>query len=198
MTSIRTIRLNLKRSFRDKHGALPGAPESVPAGKQLPKDSSRIVFVEDVLSQIYFDCEFIDPVQEIIEKIINTEAPPVSIPYGIFAGETPVGFFTVDLSNPPVPYDPQNPRCCWLDSFIIGLRFQRKGYAATLIARLPGLLAEDFPCMEKMNLTVNFRNKGARALYLKCGFKDTGEVYTGGPSGPQYIFTLPVVDLGNN
>lgn len=43
-----------------------------------------------------------------------------------------------------------------------------------------------------MVLTVNARNPAARAVYLAGGFADTGELYLGGPAGPQHVMRLPL------
>ena len=66
---------------------------------------------------------------------------------------------------------------------------QGQGYAKTILNQLPDTLNKSFPDIRQLNLTVNFRNHVARALYKKCGFEDTGDVYWDGPAGPQHILT---------
>jgi hypothetical protein len=42
-------------------------------------------------------------------------------------------------------------------------------------------------------LTVNVRNPVARAVYVRGGFVDAGELHLGGSAGPQHVLRL---DLG--
>ena len=152
-------------------------------------DTDRWLPFETVLKAIYFPSEFIDPIEAIAAKIEHPEEKPVSLPFGAFYLSRAIGFFTLDFSNPPVAYATGREDTCWLDSFMVGRDFQRKGFATAILKRLPGTLRTAFPFIRHLNLTVNFQNQAALALYRQCGFEDTDEVYQAGPAGPQHIFT---------
>lgn len=144
---------------------------------------------EEVLKTIYFDSEFIDPIEEITKRIRPSDSEPLSIPFGVYLASRAIAFFAIDFSNPPPDdqYSPTSP--CWLESFMVAQDCQGKGYAKAILNRLPDLINQAFPHIRRLNLTVNFRNQVARALYRKCGFEDTGDVYWDGPAGPQHILT---------
>ena len=76
--------------------------------------------------------------------------------------------------------------------FCIDARHQGRGLATQASRALGPYLAKQYPEAATVYLTVNHRNPGAKAAYLKGGFTDTGEDYLGGPSGPQYIMRLPL------
>lgn len=144
---------------------------------------------EDVLKSIYFDSEFIDPIEVIANKVWSSDSKPLSIPFGAYLTTRAIAFFTIDFSNPPLDsqYDPSF--SCWLDEFMVAQDCQGQGVAKAILSQLPDLLNKTFPHIRQLNLTVNFRNHRARALYGKCGFEDTGEVYWDGTAGPQHILT---------
>jgi RimJ/RimL family protein N-acetyltransferase len=48
----------------------------------------------------------------------------------------------------------------------------------------------DFPRARTLVLTVNVRNPAARAVYVRGGFVDAGELYLGGSAGPQHVLRL--------
>lgn len=144
---------------------------------------------EKVLKSIYFDSEFIDPKEAIGKKIEWSDSEPLSIPFGAYLGTRSIAFFTIDFSNPSIDGKDKYPSSCWLDSFMVARDCQGQGYAKTILNQLPDTLNKSFPDIRQLNLTVNFRNHVARALYTKCGFEDTGDVYWDGPAGPQHILT---------
>lgn len=142
---------------------------------------------EDVLKSIYFDSEFIDPIEDIANKVWSSDSKPLSIPFGAYLATRVIAFFTIDFSNPPLD-DQYSPKfSCWLEAFMVAQNCQGQGVAKAILNRLPDLINKTFPNIRQLNLTVNFRNHGARALYGKCGFEDTGDVYWSGPAGPQHI-----------
>jgi ribosomal protein S18 acetylase RimI-like enzyme len=48
-------------------------------------------------------------------------------------------------------------------------------------------IARRYPDVRDVVLTVNLRNAPALALYRRAGFRETGGLYHGGRSGPQYV-----------
>jgi len=170
--------LSIKRLFSDR----------TPDALVLSAPHDRQSF-EAVLKRIYFASEFIDPIEDIAKKIRPAASAPWSIPFGAYLATRAIAFFTIDFPNPP-PDDQYNPTfSCWLESFIVAPDCQGQGYAKAILNQLPDLTNKTFPQIRRLNLTVNFRNQTARALYRKCGFEDTGKVYWDGPAGPQHILT---------
>lgn len=64
-----------------------------------------------------------------------------------------------------------------------------------MLRALPSYLNESYPERSAVYLTVNCRNVAAYQCYLKAGFQDTGNLYHGGPAGPQHIMMLHVSDV---
>ena len=143
----------------------------------------------DVLYRIYFASEFIDPLEDIVQALQKPTTTPPPIPFGVMWDRRAVGFLVIDFSGPSRRLNGLYPRTCWLESFFIAREEQGKGYAKAVLKQLPGILTKRVPEIRHLNLTVNFRNQKAKGLYLKSGFQDTGEVYRGGPAGPQHVLT---------
>lgn len=96
------------------------------------------------------------------------------------------GFFQIDTRVPDYVRLPLLELC----QVVIGQRFQGRGLGKRFVARLPELLEREYPDAPGIVLTVNCRNKMAHHVYAASGFKDTGEIYAGGPSGPQHIMMM--------
>ena len=75
---------------------------------------------------------------------------------------------------------------------VIDAAQQGMGLGKAAMAALPGLIAEHHPGVTALVLTVNCLKPVARAVYLKAGFQDAGEIYHGGRSGPQHVLRLPL------
>ncbi len=144
----------------------------------------------EFLGRIYIDSEYIDPLADIINKVSEKSSEPLSLPYGVFLNEEMVSFFTLDFSNPPVEFLAGDKGSCWLDSFFIAKEFQGKGLSKIILFQIICSLSKWQPAINRLNLTVNFKNHIAKTTYLNCGFADTGEIYSGGPAGPQHIYTI--------
>ncbi|MCW2616487.1 MAG: family N-acetyltransferase [Frankiales bacterium] len=109
------------------------------------------------------------------------EADPVRHPVAVVDDNgVPLGFFTLDETGGDV----------LLRGFFVDQRHQRQGRARGALAELPGHVRARFPSAPAVVLTVNVRNPGAYAVYLAAGFADTGELYLGGPAGPQHVLRL--------
>lgn len=112
--------------------------------------------------------------------------------YAIRAGDGVVGFFRLDLDPGRVSAYAGDGPYCGLRGFLIGREHQGKGYGSAAIPAIRRLILERHPEIEKLFLTVNLRNAVAISAYLKAGFRDTGDLYHGGNSGPQHVFALPL------
>ncbi|EOD77739.1 Histone acetyltransferase HPA2 [Grimontia indica] len=74
-----------------------------------------------------------------------------------------------------------------LRSFAIDRRYQGKGIGKKAVSILASSISEEFKTFTWAYLTVNCKNEVAYQTYMKGGFEDTGELYLGGPVGPQHI-----------
>ena len=97
-----------------------------------------------------------------------------------------VGFFQIDTRVPEYVRQPLLELC----QVVIDQNHQGRGIGRRFIQSLPELLRREYPDATGVVLTVNCRNKMAHRVYVAGGFRDTGEIYTGGPSGPQHIMTM--------
>lgn len=100
-----------------------------------------------------------------------------------------VGFFGIDPDYADA-HAFAEPGSIGVRMFSVDYRHQGRGIAGAASRLLAGYLPQHYPQVRTCYLTVNHRNPGANAAYLKGGFTDTGEDYLGGGSGPQYIMRL--------
>lgn len=107
----------------------------------------------------------------------------------ILEGDRVVGFFGIEPDYPEV-HDFAEPGSIGLRMFSVDYRHQGRGIASAACRQLADYLPRHYPQAHRCYLTVNHRNPGAKAVYLKSGFVETGEDYLGGASGPQYIMRL--------
>ncbi|MGC7893686.1 GNAT family N-acetyltransferase [Vibrio anguillarum] len=107
-------------------------------------------------------------------------------PHLIIENEQVVGFFVLDLSYSDT-YSFSDPKVLGIRALLIDQNHQGLGIASKAMNLLPSYVISNYPGFERLQLTVNCRNKAAYNFYLKCGFEDTGNLYLGGPVGPQHI-----------
>jgi RimJ/RimL family protein N-acetyltransferase len=114
------------------------------------------------------------------------ERDPARHPYAVVEDGWPVGFFILDQTSPE--FDPSADLL--LRGFFVDASVQGRGVAGRAVAALPALVRQDFPAARSVVLSVNVRNPVARAVYLRGGFVDDGELYLGGSVGPQHVMRL--------
>ena len=105
--------------------------------------------------------------------------------------ETPtriIGFFKLDRGFDRNAF--AHPGELGIRAFKINHADQGQGHAGRAVAELAAYLRQHYPGHESAALTVNMQNPAAIACYLKGGFEDTGEIYTGGIAGPQHVLRL--------
>lgn len=102
-----------------------------------------------------------------------------------------VGFFLLDTKYPS-HYEFCPSGSLGVRALLIDQRFQGKGLAVQAIKMLPDYVSRRYPDIHSLYLTVNCRNLPAYHCYLKAGFSDTGDLYHGGPVGPQHIMNCNV------
>jgi RimJ/RimL family protein N-acetyltransferase len=117
------------------------------------------------------------------------ERDPARHPYVLLEDEVPVAFLVLDETTSGV--DPSADLL--LRGFFVDAAAQGRGVATRAVAALPDAVRRDLPAARSVVLTVNVRNPVARAVYVRGGFVDAGELHLGGSAGPQHVLRL---DLG--
>lgn len=112
-------------------------------------------------------------------------------PHLVVSDNQVVGFFILDTGYPQ-SYEFCPRGSLGVRALLIDQRFQGRGLAVQAITALPDYVARHYPGIHTLYLTVNCRNTPAYHCYLKAGFKDTGDLYHGGPVGPQHIMNREV------
>ncbi|OWU69916.1 hypothetical protein ATO3_21625 [Marinibacterium profundimaris] len=107
----------------------------------------------------------------------------------ILADGEPAGFFAIDRDYAET-HDFADPGAIGLRMFSVDHAQQGRGIASAAARAMAGYFRDRYPGIGSCWLTVNCRNPGARAVYLKGGFTDTGALYHGGGFGPQHIMRL--------
>jgi RimJ/RimL family protein N-acetyltransferase len=114
------------------------------------------------------------------------ERDPDRFPYVLVEHGAPVAFLILDRA----PNDAAPSAELLLRGFFVDAGAQGRGVATRAVAALPDVVRRDFPDVRTVVLTVNVRNPVARAVYVRGGFVDRGELYLGGSAGPQHVLRL--------
>ncbi|WP_432459640.1 GNAT family N-acetyltransferase [Agarivorans sp. QJM3NY_25] len=129
----------------------------------------------------------IDNVSGLIAKLAAHEHPHL-----VIVEDQVVGFFILDLAY-SASYDFCPPDSLGIRSLLIDQHSQGKGIAKKVLLQLPNYIEKVYPFFRALYLTVNCRNKAAYQCYAQCGFQDTGDLYRGGPAGPQHIMNYKML-----
>lgn len=146
---------------------------------------------QSVLKKYCIKSEFIDPVDDIIDKLKNSSYLK-SRPFAVYLKSDLISFYTIDSANINLGINRNNHGAYWLESFFITEKYRGKGLGKKVVCEIIKSMNKYFPEATTLNLTVNFRNHVAKNIYIECGMKDTGEIYDGGPVGPQHIFSIKI------
>lgn len=114
------------------------------------------------------------------------ERHPTRHAVAILLGGAPVGFLVLDEADPICAYTRPR-RSVALRAFFVDARHQEQGVARRALPRLLAFVDARHPRAEAIVLTVNVANPVAARLYRRAGYRDTGRLHLGGPSGPQYV-----------
>ena len=117
----------------------------------------------------------------IMEAYVTTADGDVALPYGIYDGDTPVGFFMLGFgadSFDDAPAAASNNYCLW--RLMIDAQYQRRGYGAAALPMILDLI-RTFPAGPAESVWVSYEpgNEVARRLYARFGFKENGEISDG-------------------
>ncbi len=118
-------------------------------------------------------------------EMIRDTTPDLSF-HAIYLGPMLVGMFKLDPLYPE-RHDFAKDSDLGLRGVLIDRAHQGGGLGTRAMAALPAYAAVHYPDKRRLVLTVNLLNPAARAAYLKAGFRDAGEIFTGGSRGPQNI-----------
>ncbi|MBA2693780.1 MAG: GNAT family N-acetyltransferase [Rubrobacter sp.] len=131
-------------------------------------------------------------VSHISGMLRGANANPGVESYATLADGEAVGFFILNFDASRTAHYAAADAECGLEGFFIDHRFQGRGYGSAAVRAMRVTVAREHPGIEKVKLTVNCRNEAAIYAYLEGGFRDTGEIYHGGRSGPQRILAMPL------
>lgn len=113
------------------------------------------------------------PPSAALQALKHSTYPETNHAFAIMLARTAVGFFI--LKEGPALPEWANKDAITLHNFSISSQFHRKGYGLAGIGLAARWISENRPQARVIELAVNSGNKAALALYLKCGFVDTGK-----------------------
>ena len=149
---------------------LPVSPMLLPALLQLTVHASQQDFVG-----------------RIADLWADAQACPGCEPMAILCDGAPIGFYRIETQPQCIAGRAFARPTLGLRAFFIDQRWQGQGLGGRALGALLADLAERHPAARDLALTVNARNTPGIALYRRAGFVDTGELYHGGPAGPQHL-----------
>jgi len=128
-----------------------------------------------------------DFVGRIAVSLADAEVCAGSEAMAILRGDDVVGFYRLE-HRPRSIADMEFERATvGLRSFFVDARWQGQGLGRLALAAALADLTQRHSHVRDVVLTVNIRNTPALALYRRAGFRETGGLYHGGRSGPQYV-----------
>lgn len=107
-------------------------------------------------------------------EIIKEKNTGDKFPVTIFYQDKAVGFFVLDFGADKFELT-ENENSTLLRSLSINPDYQGKGIGKTSMIIVSDFVKDNFPECDEIVLAVNFNNKSAYDLYLKCGFEDKGK-----------------------
>lgn len=119
--------------------------------------------------------------QSIMDAYVAITNNGIALPFGIYDDNRAVGFIMLtyganeDESVPDIAY---HNYCVW--RLMIDARYQGQGYGKLAIQKALEYM-RSFPCGPAEYCWLNYEpeNAAAKALYEKCGFRETGERFCG-------------------
>lgn len=110
-----------------------------------------------------------------------------SEPMAILLDHTVIGYYRIERSARSITGRDEDVDALGLRSFQLDAAWQGRGRGLRALDTLLADLAQRHPQGRRVMLTVNCANAAALALYRRAGFVDSGTLYHGGRSGPQYV-----------
>ena len=128
--------------------------------------------------------QFVLPIANVLSRFSGNNPEEYLLISGASRGTEAAGIIIITDRYETAQLKNQELNVCWIDTLAVDKKYQRQGIGRKLLGHAISALRSKFDCI---CLTVNLRNKSAKSMYNKCGFIDAGELYFGGPSGPQHI-----------
>lgn len=134
------------------------------------------------------------PPSAALQALKNSTYPETHHAFAIMLARTAVGFFILREGSALPEW--ANKTAITFHNFSISNQFHRKGYGKAGIGLAARWITENRPQARAMELAVNSGNNTALALYLKCGFVDTGK-RAKGSLGELMILAHAIGDLSS-
>ncbi|NUO76537.1 MAG: GNAT family N-acetyltransferase [Lysobacter sp.] len=151
----------------------------------------RVVPVDDALADavraLRVAPEQLQFVGDTAFNLDDTRRDPGSEAMAVLAGDEVVGFYRLDFHPEAVGGRAFEEPSVGLRAVVIDRERQGRGYGARAMDACCDDLRRRHPQRRLLALTVNCRNLAAIAAYRRSGFVDTGELFLGGPAGPQHL-----------
>ncbi|MGN0980558.1 MAG: GNAT family N-acetyltransferase [Candidatus Avoscillospira sp.] len=126
--------------------------------------------------------------ESILEAYTTITDGGVALPFGIYDGDTPVGFVMLGygVNDPDDPPEADGNYCLW--RFMIDEHFQGQGYGKQAMALVLDYV-KTYPCGPAKLCWLSYEpeNEAAKALYHRFGFQETGEF-----CGDEIVAVLPL------
>jgi GNAT superfamily N-acetyltransferase len=135
--------------------------------------------------------QFAGTVDAVFDELQNSRHPDHAHPFAIVVRGETVGFFILREKQAVPVWAPRD--VVTLHSFRICRACQGRGYGRAGTALAVGWVRRNRPDVKQLMLAVNTRNQVAKAVYLSCGFVDTGATFRG-PIGEQHILSHDIGD----
>ena len=116
--------------------------------------------------------------RSILDAYVAITAGGVALPFGIYDGDTPVGFLMIgygDADWPDAPAIAHDNYSLW--RLMIDRRYQNRGYGRAAMQEALRFI-RTFPCGPAQSVWLSYEpeNAVARQLYHAFGFEETGEM----------------------
>lgn len=139
---------------------------------KLYEDSDFLKVSDYFLKDAYYTAH---PMDTLKISVNNKKYHPV---LSIDSDDNLVCFFVLDEGSDIFKYTEENDSLL-LRAFSTDSKYLRKGYATKTIESLSQFVKKEFPEIKQVVLGVNEKNLSAISLYLKTGFKDSGDRFLG-------------------
>ena len=145
--------------------------------------------VYSTISVFENQAQFVFPIERVLSRFSGRGAEKYVYIAGAKCNSEAAGIIIVTNNYETAELESNKLNVCWIDTLATDSKYQKQGIGSKLLDHAISALSGKFDCV---CLTVNIRNESAKSMYIKYGFKDVGELYLGGPSGPQNILRYDI------
>jgi len=117
------------------------------------------------------------PIEKVLHGLRTGPHQDARHPFAIYIDDEIIGFLALreGLALPVWAYK----NAMTLHSFRVTKSMQGKGYGTAALRLAACWIGSNRPDVRHLMLTVNAENPQASALYLRCGFRNTGTIFQG-------------------